>query len=160
MQRSATRRVCETRPRAVRWGPMQRTERTGMQWSYGARAAQALAAKRLEPGGQQPGPTGAQGAIGPSGFCPVEVPRQVPAEPELRANVRKHRCDFCLQTPPSASLLFRTVTVRRVQHRPPPSGSLREYMAHLLYKWLNYYVRMCKDVVWALHERFPLGFPR
>jgi len=29
------------------------------------------------------------------------------------------------------------------------SGSLREYMAHVRYKWLNYYdVRMSKDVVW------------
>ena len=25
-------------------------------------------------------------------------------------------------------------------------GSLREYIGHLLYKWLNYYVRMSKDV--------------
>ena len=28
------------------------------------------------------------------------------------------------------------------------------------YKWLNYYVRMSKDVVWAHHERFSLGFSR
>ena len=39
-------------------------------------------------------------------------------------------------------------------------GSLREYIGHLCYKWLNYYVRMSKDVVWDPHERFPLGFSR
>ena len=40
-------------------------------------------------------------------------------------------------------------------------GSLCEYIGHLLYKWLNYYVRMSKNVVWAQHhERFPLGFSR
>ena len=37
---------------------------------------------------------------------------------------------------------------------------LREYIGHLCYEWLNYYVRMRKDVVWAHHERFPLGFLR
>ena len=32
-----------------------------------------------------------------------------------------------------------------------------EYIGHLCYKWLSYYVRMCKDVVlWALHERLPI----
>ena len=31
-------------------------------------------------------------------------------------------------------------------------------MGHLRYKWLNYYVRMLKDVVWDPHERFPLGY--
>ena len=30
-------------------------------------------------------------------------------------------------------------------------------MGHLLYKWLNYYVRMSKNVVWDPNERFPLG---
>ena len=27
-------------------------------------------------------------------------------------------------------------------------GSLREYIVHFRYKWLIYYVRMSKDVVW------------
>ena len=33
-------------------------------------------------------------------------------------------------------------------------GSLREYMGHFRYKWLNYYVRMSKDVARYPHERF------
>ena len=33
-------------------------------------------------------------------------------------------------------------------------GLLREYMAHFRYKWLNYYVRMLKDVALYPHERF------
>ena len=39
-------------------------------------------------------------------------------------------------------------------------GSLREYMVHFRYEWLNYYERMSKDVVWDPHERFSLGFSR
>ena len=39
-------------------------------------------------------------------------------------------------------------------------GWLREYIGHLYYKWLNYYVRMSKDVALYPHERFPLGFSR
>lgn len=39
-------------------------------------------------------------------------------------------------------------------------GWLREYMVHFRYKWLNYYVRMSKDVVWAHHERSRLDFSR
>ena len=45
-------------------------------------------------------------------------------------------------------------------HRYFTSGSLREYIGHFRYKWLNYYVRMSKNVVWDPHERFPLGFSR
>ena len=33
-------------------------------------------------------------------------------------------------------------------------------MGHFRYKLRNYEVRMCKDVVWDPHERFPLGFSR
>ena len=44
--------------------------------------------------------------------------------------------------------------------RRMPLGWLCEYIGHFRYKWLNYYVRMSKNVVWALHERFPLGFSR
>ena len=40
------------------------------------------------------------------------------------------------------------------------TGSLREYMGQKRYKLRDYYVRMSKDIVWALHERFPLGFSR
>ena len=40
------------------------------------------------------------------------------------------------------------------------NSSLCEYMTRFRYKLRNYYVRMWKDVVWAHHEGFPLGFSR